>query len=553
MTAHSSLASQRLLRSGLRVSGRGMMASWRQKTLNFCQGTSGTVAVIFGVAAFALFIVIGAAVDYGRWHNAKSRTLAALDAAALAAGRALQTNGGDQGIAKTVGEQYFAQATADLLKVAEKRILIQFTDNGTAVVATSPATITTPFLALTGIRNLPLFVQGQVGESDVTKSGAEYAKATLSVGANSKTSLEISLMLDTTGSMCDDNNGPCASGSKMDAMKSAASDLVNIVVWDNQGAVNSRVAVVPFARRVRVAPDGSDGLMRKLTNLDDKWTGWYNDCTSSTGGGGSETGGNWACQVHEVKHHDNWKIMPCVTDRTGPAEFTDAAPGPNQWLNAHGGDRMAVAWDSADTPASTRTGKTKSDPADHWNFNDDGSCADNNQANTILPLTSEKPAILNTIAGLQAYGGTGGQLGTAFAWYTLSPQWNNIWPSQSRPGSYGDLAQLSPDGTPKLKKIAVLMTDGSYNTYRGWSDQNQATVSNGAKTLCGNMKAQGIEIYAVGFDLDALPAGEKTGAIATLQACSSNPQSFYNATDAEQLKQAFRDIALKISTLHITN
>ena len=554
MSEHTILWSHVLARAGSKT--------WRSRAAAFGQDSSGAVAMIFGLAAVMLFIAVGAAVDYGRWHNAKSRTLAAIDAAALATGRALQTNGGDQGKAKTVGERYFTQATATLLKVNNKNIDLQFTENGTAIVATSKATINTPFLSLAGFHDFPLFVQGNAGEPDITKSGAEYAKAVLNVGGNSKTSMEISLMLDVTGSMCDDNIGPCVAGTKIDALKAAASDLVNIVVWDNQNAYTSKVALVPFSTRVRVGPDGggakdddddSWSAMKKLTNLDDKWNGWYNECTSATGGGGSESGGNWSCSAHQVVHENNWKIMPCVVDRTGPQALTDAAPGSNMWLNAHGGDRMPVSWDSSDTPAPDHTGKNKTDPAEHWNYNSDGSCADVSPPDTILPLTSNKAKLLQRISGLEAYGATGGQLGTAFAWYMLSPNWDGVWPSKSQPAPYSDLAVVGPTGEPKLKKIAILMTDGSYNTWRGWKDQNQATVSQNARTLCSNMKAKGITVYTVGFNLDGLPAGEKTEATSTLQSCSTNAQSFYNTSDAEQLKQAFRDIALKISTLHIAN
>ncbi len=547
-------SSQSLLRNGCKANQRQRIAAWQSRAAAFGQDNSGAVAVILGIAAVSLFIFIGAAVDYGRWHNAKTRTMAAIDAAALATGRALQTNGGDQAQAKAVGEQYFASATANLLKVSEKYIQLQFTDNGTAIVGTTKATINTPFLSLAGIHNLPLFVQGDVNEADITKSGAEYAKAVLNVGSNSKTSLEISLMLDITGSMCDDNKGPCTSGTKMDALKAAATDLVHIVVWDNQGTYTSRVAVVPFSTRVRLATDAAGGpLMKSITNLDATWSGWFNDCKSGYGGGGSEHNGDWVCHSYESTNHTNWKIMPCVVDRTGPQEFTDAAPGPNMWLNAHSGDRMVLSADSSDTPASAKLGKVKTDPADNWNYDDAGDCADVSPPNTIVPLTSDKAVLTQKITGLEAFGATGGQVGTAFSWYMLSPQWAGIWPALSTPAPYSDLAVVGPTGEPKLKKIAILMTDGSYNTYRGWKEQNQAAVSQNARTLCTNMKAKGITVYTVGFNLDELPAGEKTEAMSTLQSCSSNPQSFYNTSDAEQIKQAFRDIALKISTLVITN
>ena len=54
------------------------------------------------------------------------------------------------------------------------------------------------------------------------------------------TNVETSLMLDVTGSMCQ----PC---TKIDAVKSAAKDLIDIVVWADQSKYYSRVALAPFA------------------------------------------------------------------------------------------------------------------------------------------------------------------------------------------------------------------------------------------------------------------------------------------------------------------
>jgi hypothetical protein len=51
----------------------------------------------------------------------------------------------------------------------------------------------------------------------------------------------------------------------------------------------------------------------------------------------------------------------------------------------------------------------------------------------------------------------------------------------------------------------------------------------------------------VGFDL----GGNQT-AIDTLNNCATEPGKFYNTANGEQLKEAFRDIALKISQLYLT-
>jgi len=104
------------------------------------------------------------------------------------------------------------------------------------------------------------------------------------------------------------------------------------------------------------------------------------------------------------------------------------------------------------------------------------------------------------------------------------------------------LQQLNDDGQPLLHKIAVLMTDGEYNRkYSGSSSTDQA------RAICQNMKDAGIEIYAVGFEINV--GGE---ADTTMAQCATSTAHYYNAEDGNALRQAFRDIALKISTLRIS-
>ena len=61
------------------------------------------------------------------------------------------------------------------------------------------------------------------------------------------------------------------------------------------------------------------------------------------------------------------------------------------------------------------------------------------------------------------------------------------------------------------------------------------------------MKAKGVEVYTVGFQL----GGNQT-ATDTLSSCASDASHFYNSTTGDALKAAFRDIALKISTLYLS-
>ncbi len=156
----------------------------------------------------------------------------------------------------------------------------------------------------------------------------------------------------------------------------------------------------------------------------------------------------------------------------------------------------------------------------------------------VLPMTDDKVLLKQTVDGYTTGGSTAGHLGSAFAWYLLSPDWSTIWPAQSQPANYnaGDTI-----------KVAILMTDGEYNTVGGRSSQTNASQSSQfAVDTCEAMKAKGITVYTVGFKLGV------QSAINTLQSCASDAKKFYQANNGNALRSAFRAIAEDITVLRIS-
>lgn len=438
----------------------------------FGRDERGSVAIIFAFTIFVLCAMVGLAVDYARFINARTQTIAATDAAVLAGARALQSNGGDQTAAVQVAETYYQQATKNRINVVPNSDSINFVvaDNGTAMTTTGNAQISTPFMHFA----FSLFSNQGTTLPLLRADGSDYSKAVLAVGGNGETNIEVAMMLDITGSML---------GQKLTDMKSAASDLVNIVVWADQSKYTSRVAIVPFTQDVRLPATSFN-----------KATGYTKTASS-----------------------------PCVVERiVKNGSYTDDAPKSGQFVMMH-----------KSSSSSTKPTCTLASSAE------------------ALPLTSDKPTLLNKISGLSAGGGTAGHIGTAWAWYMLSPNWASLWPASSAAAAYG---------TAKLKKIAVLMTDGEYNTQYtsagiddgSWSLTYCPNAANGcssaqAVALCAAMKDKGIEIYTVGFQL-----GGSQIATDTLSSCATDANHFYNSSTGDALKAAFRDIALKISTLYLS-
>ncbi len=86
----------------------------------------------------------------------------------------------------------------------------------------------------------------------------------------------------------------------------------------------------------------------------------------------------------------------------------------------------------------------------------------------------------------------------------LSPKWGDVFGGDSRPAPYEAMFEKKPNGMPKLRKIAVLMTDGEYNT-----QYLNADSTTQARSICANLKQTGIEVFTVGFQLGGIAIGDR--------------------------------------------
>lgn len=198
---------------------------------------------------------------------------------------------------------------------------------------------------------------------------------------------------------------------------------------------------------------------------------------------------------------DNRSTDSCVFERDGSEQATDASPGSGNFLKA-AGDR-GVSRSRNNCPSGS----------------------------SIVPLTDSAGTLRTAISDLRTGGTTAGHLGTAWAWYLLSPEWKSVWPAASAPTNYGD---------PKTIKAAILMTDGVYNTFGGACDRTCSDNSAEARTsqelarsLCRGMRDKGVLVYTVGFMLSD-PVAEEV-----LRDCAGS--RFYRAENRETLRRAFSD------------
>lgn len=418
-------------------------SGWRSRAFAVLHNEHGSIATMFALTVFIVFGFVGSAIDFARVYRARSAIQSGIDTATLAGARAKQLGGTDT--------DAIAAANAYLSPIKQKLGLagsIEFSvaDNGSTLIGSALIDVPTMFLKVVGMEKLSFQAAGA---------------ATFGAGSNSQTNVELVMMLDTTGSM---------QGQKIADLRSAAQDLVDIVVSDNQSGATSRVGVVPFSIAVKLDKNTFEAATGRT------WSGAYKGC---------------------------------VVERTGADAYTDA------------------------TPAAAAFVMPLEDKAPGY------AC---NSIAQIMPLTDKKAELKQTISTLTAGGSTAGHLGTAWAWYLLSPKWASSVDQPNTPAPYSDITATNPDGSQKLRKIAVLMTDGAYNTQ--YSNVDSTTQ---ARNLCTEMKKTGIVVYTVGFQL-----GGDAVATETLQGCASDPTKFYDATTGDALKAAFRDIALKAAPLRLS-
>jgi hypothetical protein len=148
----------------------------------------------------------------------------------------------------------------------------------------------------------------------------------------------------------------------------------------------------------------------------------------------------------------------------------------------------------------------------------------------VVGLTADAAVVRSAIQGLYTGSGTSTQTGMAWGWRMLSPSWQGLWGNQNLP-------KLAAD-TPG--KYAIIMTDGeNFPDDAGYSyDQDEAN----ARLLreCQAMKAEGITIFTVAFDMGS-------SLTALYQSCASQPSYHYDIQTVNGLVKTFTDLGMTIA------
>lgn len=477
---------------------KAISARWGQRVFGICTGRlsrriahrlrdrRGNTAIVFASALLPLVGVAGVATDGLLGYLVRDRMQTALDAAALAAGRVLTTDA----YAADARRFFDANFTPGYMNSTLTGFEAIADENRETLTVRASASLPTNFMHLFGF--------------ETTEVSAEAAVA------RRNRSAEIVLALDVTGSMRSDG--------RIEGLKTAARDLLNILFGDEETRTNLYVGIVPYAVTVNIGTNNS---------------GWL---TSSD-------------RVHtDPKSFAPTSWKGCVMARGGGQDRTDATPSEAPFTSFFYASDTDNVWP----------------PVKDWNEAQNAGTGPNLGCGpAITPLVESRSVLTAAVDELQPWhrGGTLGSLGLAWAWRAISPRWRGLWTQSPSdlPIDYDD---------PEMDKVVVMMTDGEnqlhdegpsgpggsdFGAYGRLADFGFTTLSAGKAEVdrrmaetCESMKAEGIILYTITFG-----SAPGTATQALFRNCATSPGHYFHSPNNQSLASAFRTIGGEMSQLRI--
>jgi Flp pilus assembly protein TadG/Mg-chelatase subunit ChlD len=177
-------------------------------------------------------------------------------------------------------------------------------------------------------------------------------------------------------------------------------------------------------------------------------------------------------------------------------------------------------------PYNTQPTTPTSSNSTKWNYY--SSCSNYATYNvTVRPMTTSHAATLAQVNQMRPIGNTHITLGMEIAYHMMTPN--------------EPFTDTVPLGTENTLKAVVLLTDGA-QTSGGYGPNNKWGVPQAEAnltTLCNSMKANGIRVVTVSFDL---PDNQNAASEQRLANCASGPQYYFNVETNAELSSAFGTI-----------
>ncbi|MEM6901203.1 MAG: pilus assembly protein [Pseudomonadota bacterium] len=557
------------------------MRTQRMKKLysRFLKETTGNVAIIASLAVIPMITVAGVAVDFQRVITKKNTVQHTLDAAIIAAARERQAGRSENEIRSFVTQQFEALLLANDPSLSCTIPSVAFDPESEAIDAAVSCSQPTTLSGIIGVQQL-----------DFTVNTA----STYGIGQ-----VDVAFVFDLSGSM--------NSSGRLSALKQAADDAITALLpEDSVNTGDVRLGISTYNHSVNAgsffeAVTDNDRRPSNLERSEDVGEDYGEeivgivqiDSFNNRRFFDYETvrcddGPNNDCDDYTDWSGRAYFDSTCVYNRTGTEAFTDAAPGHDAYIFAG-----QPIWDYRDNenetnrPAdfsakrngqrevdqrrgqfrdgnpdtasgvqtSTRSGSSQSRGSLTRSIRFGNSINDNfaiegcRQNNEPVPLTSNAGELRSFIQNMTAGGGTAGHLGIAWGWYLLSPEWGDVWPNGSTPLPYDE---------PDTAKALIIMTDGEFNAVfpRDYFPEgvpaNSDRSTKIAAQYCDNIKGStNITVFTVGFSVPNNVSKVSGTNQTILEYCASGPQFTFEADNAQELRDAYAQIASQISDLRL--
>lgn len=482
----------------------------RRVVSRFAGDRGGNFTLVTAAMLPTLALALGFGINLSQAFHVKSSLLAALDAAITSTARDITTGVIRKEDARKAIETFLVADSGSKFADGDGFVLdkLVIDEASKTIEGTAYAYVDAAF---------PLF-------------GGDPKVSVTSAAVYSDKRVEIAMMLDVTGSMRKNERRKI---DKIKDLREAASNAVGLALDQNKDPGNPRVrvAIVPYADAVNVGGLADTAVFVEKQGgpntppaVDEpvSVSASAKDGTTPAGAGGARP--------------DN-----CASERklaNGKADFSDDGPFTTR-LNRDGKRYFALI---------NRDDRLTAESSN-------GFCP----IAQLVPLTADADKLLTAIEKFTANGVTAGAIGVQWTYYMLSQQWR----SAIKDAGLGD--GPANRNAKKIAKVAILMTDGQFNTaFAGVRDDETARLAQGGKSrsyaegLCSNMKRDGIEIYTIGFDLDdpGMSRAERDQAKTVLKNCSSPDTSstkhYFEASTGAELDAAFKEIIRNTERLALT-
>lgn len=448
----------------------------------YLSNTGGNIGVMFAGTLGMLIIGVGAALDLGGLTSQNDNMQSLADAAVLAAVTSGETSLGQ--VKKFVEASLEGNNTNGYILDWDVKI------DGETVTVELKSMYDTKMM-------------GFVGKDEMPVSVLSEAKFPEEVPIN------IALVLDRTGSM---------EGANMTGLKAAAAVLVDqFAEYDS----DTRVAVVPFADYVNV------GLARR----NESWINVPADDTIHIPAGACYMHQPTTCTSYETRTetYDNDGVSRTRTRDVCTSRVDD---GPEVEVCPTASTRE-VEWRGCIGSRSGNYNETAAYRGKRIPGVMNQTCGEE-----VLELTTDMTAVKAKINSLSASNSTYIPSGLINGWRMLDAD---------RP------FQSLSNNEEKRKRALVLMTDGKntrsmtdpYNNGEH-EDSDEDAANELTSELCGNIKAEGIDVWTVAYNFDDAESKE------ILRNCASSSTQFFDASNQTTLIAAFEQIGSSLFTVRLS-